>query len=92
MDDGLDAMLRDQARYERLIPNIAYEQGSFLRQRPVETGAEIIEHHDALAAIDERVNHVASDIAGAASDQDSHARGSFIGVPACAVVSFGLQA
>src|SRR5262249_10298061 len=33
---------------------------------------------DALAGIDERMNHMASDIAGAAGDQDRHARGPLI--------------
>jgi hypothetical protein len=40
-----------------------------------ETGRKIVEHHDTLAGIEERVNHVASDISGAAGDQDRHARG-----------------
>ena len=43
------------------------------RQRPIETGGEIVEHHHPLASIDERMNPVAADIAGAASDQDRHA-------------------
>src|SRR5262245_26679311 len=45
---------------------------------PMETGREVVEHHDALAGIDERMNHMASDIAGAAGNQDRHARGPLI--------------
>src|SRR5262249_8256383 len=33
----------------------------------------VARHHDALAGIDERMNHVASDIAGTTGDQDRHA-------------------
>ena len=38
-------------------------------------GREIVEHHHALAGIDERMHHVAADIAGAAGDQDRHVLG-----------------
>ena len=43
--------------------------------RPIETGGKIVEHHGRLAGIEQRVNHVASDISGAAGDQDRHAGG-----------------
>ena len=94
MDDGLDAMLGYQARHERLVPGVTDDKRGALRHRPIETGAEIIEHHDALAGIEERVNHVASDVAGAAGDQDSHAGGSLmsLGVAACTVVNIRLHA
>jgi hypothetical protein len=48
-----------------------------LRDCPIESGREVIEHHDALAGIDERMNHVTSDIAGAAGNQDRHAEGAY---------------
>jgi hypothetical protein len=44
-----------------------------VRHRPLEAGRQIVEHHHTLAGIDQRVNHVASDIAGPAGDQDRHA-------------------
>ena len=94
MDNSLDAMLGNQARHACLVPGVTDDKGGTLRQRPIETGAEIIEHHDALAGIEERVNHVASDVAGAAGDQDSHAGGSLMsfGVAVCAGVNIRLHA
>src|SRR5262245_54129946 len=46
-----------------------------LRYCPIETGREVVEYHDALARVDERMNHVTSDIAGATGDQDRHTGG-----------------
>src|SRR5262249_34381720 len=94
MDDGLDAMLGDQSCHERLVAGVTDDKGGALRYRPIETGAEIIEHHDALAGIQQRVNHVASDVAGTAGDQDSHAGGSLMSlcIAACAVVNIRLHA
>jgi hypothetical protein len=94
MDNGLDAMLGNQARHACLVPGVTDDKGGALRHRPIETGAEIIKHHDALASIEGRVNHVASDVAGAAGDQDSHTEGSLMsfGVAARAVVNIRLHA
>jgi hypothetical protein len=73
MDNGVDLVLRDQRGHARLISDVADDERRALRYRPIETGRVVVEHHDALAGIDERMNHVASDIAGAAGDQDRHA-------------------
>ena len=67
MDDGVDPVLRDQRRDARSISSFTDNKPHTLRNRPIEAGGEIVEHHHALAGIDERVNHVASDIAGAAA-------------------------
>ena len=75
MDDGVDPVLRDQRRHARLVSGFADHQRRALCHRPIEAGREIVEHHHALAGIDERVNHVASDIAGTAGDQHRHAAG-----------------
>ena len=82
-------MLGYQVRHERLVPGVTDDKLGALCYRPIETGTEIVEHHDALARIQECVNHVASDVAGAAGDEDSHAGGSLmsLGVAACTVVS-----
>ena len=74
MDDGVDPMLGDQRRHTRLVSGFPDHERRALRHRPIEAGGEIVEHHHALAGIDQRVNHVAADIAGAAGDQDRHAR------------------
>jgi hypothetical protein len=68
-------VLHDQRSHARLISDVTDDERGALRDRPIETGREVVEHNDALAGIDERMNHVASDIAGAAGDQERHARG-----------------
>lgn len=68
MDDSVDPMLRDQCCYARLVPRLADDKRHILRHSPLETGRQIVEHHHAFAGIDERVDHMASDIAGTASD------------------------
>jgi hypothetical protein len=73
MDDGVDPMLRDERRHARLISAVADHQRRARRHCPVETGREIVEHHDALARIDQSMDHMAADIAGAAGNQDRHA-------------------
>ena len=55
--------------------NVADDERRALRYCPIETARKVVELHDALAGIDERMNHVTSDIAGAAGDQDRHAGG-----------------
>ena len=49
--------------------------GAPFGDRPVEAGREIVEHDDPLAGVEQRMDHVAADIAGAAGDQDRHALG-----------------
>jgi hypothetical protein len=66
MDDGVDLVLCNQPRYLRLVPAVTDDEHGAPRQRPIETGGDIVEHHHPLASIDERMNHVAADIAGAA--------------------------
>ena len=73
MDDGVDPMLGNQRGDARLIAGVTDDERRALCYRPIETGCEVVEHHDALAGIDQCVDHVASDIAGTAGDQDRHA-------------------
>ena len=87
MDDGVDPMLRDQRRDQRLVAGLADDKRHVLRHRPVEAGRQIVEHHHALAGIDERVDHVAADIAGAAGDQDRHRTGALV----CSVMAVNLR-
>jgi len=56
-----------------LVTDVADDERRALRYCPIETARKVVEHHDALARVDERMNHVTSDIAGAAGDQDRHA-------------------
>jgi len=58
-----------------LISGIADRKRRAWRHRPIEAGCEIVEHHNALSSIEERVDHVAAEIAGAAGDEDCHAVG-----------------
>ena len=77
MNDRFDAVLANEARDQRLVAGIADNQRCALGHGPLEPGGEIVEHHDALAGIEEFEHHVAADIAGSASDQDRHARSPF---------------
>ena len=61
------------AATQRLIADVADHELGARRHRPVEAGGEIVEHDHALAGVDQRVDHVAADVAGAAGDQDRHA-------------------
>ena len=62
----------DDGRDQRLVAGLADDQRHALGDRPVEAGREIVEHDDALARRDQRIDHVAADVAGAAGDQDRH--------------------
>jgi hypothetical protein len=75
MNNSIDSMLGDQFSHERLIAGVADEEQGALRYRPIETGRKIVKYYDALAGVYERVNHVASDIAGATGNQDRHGGG-----------------
>jgi hypothetical protein len=55
MDNGVDPVLRDQRSYARLISDVTDDERGALRDRPIETGREVVERHDALAGIDERM-------------------------------------
>ncbi len=72
MDDGANFMIADNRCHEVLVAHVADAQRYGLRQRRAEAGRQIVEHHDRLAGVCQRVNHVASDITGAASDQNGH--------------------
>jgi hypothetical protein len=74
MDDGVDPVLSDQFGDARLISSVANQERRARRHRPIEAGREIVEHHHPLASVDERMDHVAADIAGTARDQDRHCR------------------
>ena len=74
MDDRVDAVLRDQRGDQRLVADVADDRAWRPAHRPVEAGGQVVEHDHALAGVDQRVHHVAADIAGAAGDQDGHAK------------------
>jgi hypothetical protein len=62
----------EEAGFARECAAARMTQRHGTRERPAEAGRQVVNDHDALALIDERVNHVAADIAGAAGDQDGH--------------------
>ncbi len=72
MDDGIDAVFADEARDQRLVAGLADDERHAFGDGPVEARRQIVEHDHALAGIDELIDHVAADIAGAACDQDCH--------------------
>ena len=75
MDDGVDSMFCNQRGHARLVAAVTNYERRIPSHRPVEAGGEIVEHHRPLADVDERMNHVAADTAGAGSDQDRHTAG-----------------
>ena len=72
VDDGVDAVVADDARHQRLVAGFADDQRHAGGDGPVEAGGEVVEHDDSLAGVDQLMNHVAADIATAARDQDCH--------------------
>ena len=72
MNDALDAVLRDHALDEVFVAGIADEQRHALGQEGGKSGGEIVDHDDAFAGFRQRMNHVTSDIAGAAGDKHGH--------------------
>ena len=72
MDDRFDAVLLDDGRDQGLVAGLADHQRHAAGDRPVEAGGQIVEHDRALACRDQRVDHMASDVARAAGDQDRH--------------------
>src|SRR5262249_28684104 len=49
-------------------------QGHVGGNRPGKAGRQVVDDHDPLALIDELVDHVAADVAGAAGDENAHSR------------------
>ncbi len=80
VNDRVDAVFLDQRGDQGLIADVADLELGARRHRPREPGGQIVEHHHGLAGVDERVDHVAADVAGAAGNQDRHA-----------VIPFGLS-
>ena len=73
MDNRVNPMLGNQCSHKLRIAGVTYDKQGGVGYRPIEAGRKIVEHHHTLAGIEERVNHVAPDISGAAGDQDRHA-------------------
>jgi hypothetical protein len=63
-------MIGDQSADEILIRDIALREHCFLRNRPFEAGAEIVDDHYRPPAVEQREHRMASDIAGSAGNQD----------------------
>ena len=62
----------DHALDEVLVAGIADEQRHALGQEGGKSGGQIVDHDDAFAGFRQRMNHVTSDIAGAAGDEHGH--------------------
>jgi hypothetical protein len=77
MDYGVDPMRGNERAHARLVSGIADDERRARRHRTVEAGGQIIEHHGLLSGLEEGVNHVAADVAGAAGDQDRHVASRF---------------
>ena len=73
MQDGADAVLGHERVEETRVAHVAHDRRHSGGDRPIEAGRQIVQHDHPLAGIDELVRHLASDIAGAAGDEDGHA-------------------
>ena len=67
-----DPMLGDEAGDQRLVAGVADHHGHALGDRPGEAGGEVVEHDDPLPRVGEGMDHVASDVSGAAGNEDRH--------------------
>jgi hypothetical protein len=72
MNDAFDVMRRDHAFDEVFIGRVADEQRHAFGQECGKAGGQVVDHDDAFAGFGQRLNHVTSDIAGAAGDKHSH--------------------
>ncbi len=72
MGDRVDRMLLDQARDQRRVAGVADDELRPFRDTPGESGREIVENDDGLAGVEEAKRHMATDIAGAAGNQNAH--------------------
>ncbi len=72
MDHLGDVVVLHQLADGGLIAGVADDQRDAFRHRPFEPGGEVVEHDDALARVDQRVDHMAADIAGPARHQNCH--------------------
>ena len=70
--DRVDLVLGDQPADQRLVADIALDEGRFGRNGPFEAGCKVVEDDNLLAVVDELPHHVASDVAGAAGDKYAH--------------------
>ena len=73
MDDGVTSdARRSDAATSAWSPVSPITTGTSVGHRPGKSGAQVVEHDDALAGVAQSVDHVAADIAGAAGNQDRH--------------------
>ena len=72
MDDAFDVVRRDHALDQVLVGGIADEQRHAFGQEGGKAGGQVVDHDDAFAGFHQRMNHVTSDIAGAAGDKHGH--------------------
>ena len=72
VNDGLDAVPFDHAFDEVLVAGVADGQRNAFGEESRKTGGEVVDHDDAFAGVRQRMNHVTSDITGAAGDKHGH--------------------
>src|SRR3979490_785940 len=72
MNDAFHAVRRDDALDEVLVRGVADEQRPPLGQRGRKSRGEVVDHDNAFTSFHQRLNHVTSDIAGAAGYKHGH--------------------
>jgi hypothetical protein len=69
MHDGVDLMLRDEARYQGIVPDVANDEMT-RSHRLSESPDQVIENDDLFAGVTELSDDMTSDVSGTAGDQD----------------------
>ncbi len=72
MDDVGDVVLGDDATDQPLVAGVADHQRHALGDRPGKAGGQIVQHNDPFPRFEQGVDHVASDVPGAAGNEDRH--------------------
>ncbi len=72
MHDDVDLVGQQNVGDQFLVSDVALVENRGRRDSPAVTARKIVDDHDLLAAIDEGPDHVTSDVACAACDQNSH--------------------
>ncbi len=70
MHDRLDAMIAQSLLHQRLVGDIALDEGHIFRHCPAKTRHQIVDHHDAITCVAQRQHRMATNIPGTARDQN----------------------
>ena len=73
VDDCRDPVLGDDRGHESLVSGVAENERHSVGNDPVKASGKVVEDNGALTGIGQLINHVASDVASTAGNEDRHA-------------------